>query len=118
VFTDAIVDGNVPGGIGHVDFCASSGVTCPGGQGQGLNSGGTASGTFRLDFGVAAALTQLVLDDFFVRYQGIAGSTLGTAGVGVEVSPVPIPAVGAALPLIVGFGGYMGWRKRRKQAAA
>jgi hypothetical protein len=111
-----------------VDFCASAGNnSCSGGSSNGIDpTDAPAMGTFSLIF--ATALSSISLDQAFVRYQGITGNGFnGASGIGtnsnvvinpVVINPVPLPAVGAAIPLILGFGGYAAWRKRRKQAAA
>jgi len=109
-----------------VDFCASAGSTCSGGSSNGISpTDPPASGTFSLTF--ASVLASISLDEAFVRYQGITGNGFnGASGIGTNsnvvinpvISTVPLPA---ALPLFVGGLGVMGlvgWRKRRKQAAA
>jgi hypothetical protein len=117
--------GNIPG-AGTLEFCAKAG-----GQANNCNNGddgvfpndAPATGTLVLDF-LEDANPTIELTNFFVRYQSVGangqGSATGTTlprGEPFGVNPVPIPGMAAALPLIVGLGGYMGWRKRRKQAA-
>jgi len=122
---DVEASGQIPTG-GSLEFCAKDAGpdnNCTAGQGGVLPASPPATGTLVLDF--AGSGTSIALTDFYVRYQsvGISGqlSDIGFTVPGGEpfsVNPVPLPAVGAALPLILGFGGYAAWRKRRKQAAA
>jgi hypothetical protein len=122
-FTTALIDVNAPGGIGNVDFCASTGPTCGGGASGGVAPGdGIVSGQFTLD--VEGPTTTLALSDFFVRYQAINGAGFndasgvgfpGPGGVPFGVTPVPGPAIGAGIPgLLAAFAGFVGWRRLRR----
>ncbi len=120
LYGKALMNVNVSGGIGLVDFCATAGPTCNGGASNGLVPGASALGTFSLDFaGSADASTAIALSDFFVRYQAIGGPGYdGASGVGVVT--VPGPVVGAGLPglLAAGFGLLgLNWHRRRRNGS-
>jgi len=121
-FPKAVMNVNVSGGVGTMDFCATAGPTCNGGGSNGLVNDATGTGTFTLDFdGTANSSTVITLDDFFIRYQAINGPGVsGGSGVGFgDVPPfgVPFSAVPEASTwamMILGFLGVGFMAMRRK----
>lgn len=119
---DTVGTGNAPN-IGSVDVCFKGGGgtnNCAGGGGDGVTLGDNTAGTLTLDFG--APISSLSLDDFFVRYQSIAGAggitsavgtgTLSSSGGSTSTStggtPVPEPSTMLLFGLAAGglvFGG-------------
>ena len=113
LFSDVIVGGAFPNGVGGVDVCLNNnGSSCQGGGGTGLNMGASGNGTFTLDFG-ATTPTNITLSDFFVRYQSLQVGT--GSGTGSQVPGVPEPATWAMM--LLGFGATgVAMRRRRKTA--
>lgn len=112
---------NVPQIGPLLDICfraGGGGSGCASGGGGGVEIGETyATGSFVLRF--VQATEALLLDNFFVRYQSIAGTDRGTSGVGVDDlqsdgngSVVPEPATWAML--VIGFGAVGAVRRRRR----
>jgi hypothetical protein len=108
---DMITTGNMPM-VGDMELCFkdAGGNNCAGGGSGGVTQGNSGNFTAKLNFNTV--LSQLVLTNFHVRYQSIAGSTLGTSGVGEEVVVVPVPA--AAWLMGSGLIGLAGLAKRKK----
>ena len=119
LFDLALMNVNVAGGIGQMEFCNSAGASCNGGSSDGINPGVTAAGTFTLDFANDATST-IILSDYFVRYQEINGpGVTGQSGVGFandfSINPViaPVPEASTWAMMILGFLGIgiMGYRR-------
>ena len=111
------------GGGNPFDVCfraGGGGNGCSSGGGGGVTIGAVyTGGSFVLQF--ANAVNSLQLDNFFVRYQSIAGGTGGDSGVGAAIpgnGAVPEPASWAML--IAGFGlvGAVARRRRGRVVAA
>ena len=116
---DTVGTGNVPN-FGTVEFCATT-VNCSGGGSAGVDINTTydmahSGGTVTLNF---AAPGDITLDDFFVRYQSIAGAGEVTSAIGREIPPppaVPEPATWALM--LAGFGAAgVAMRRSRRQGA-
>ena len=128
-FFDLKSSGSISGGV-QLDFCATAGANCAGGQANGLVPGETGTGTFYLDFeGTANALTTITLSNWTVRYQQIAcldvaicGNVNDGSGIGTSDGPVlnpltpAVPEASTWAMMILGFlgVGVMGMRQRRK----
>ena len=115
LFSDVIVGGAYPNGVGDVDVCLNNnGASCQGGGGTGVLTGASGNGTFTLDFG-ANAPTSITLSDFFTRYQSLQVGT--GSGTGSQVPGVPEPGTWAMM--LIGFGatGVAMRRRRRLQPA-
>ncbi len=131
VYNDPQIANGYPGFLpGTVEFCfGSSPGTCTGGGG--LDIGQSALGTFSLTF-ASSSLTSIDLQTAYMRFQSILPGTLcgqsatqECSGAGfnssvsitpLDVSPVPLPAVGTGLPGIIGgVAGLMYWFKKRRQ---
>lgn len=116
-------DATVPqfGGSNPFDVCfraGGGGTGCSGGGGGGVTLGNSiSSGSFVLTF--AEAVNSLKLNNFVVRYQSIAGSNLGSSGVGTASYFEPVPEPGTWMMMIAGFGlaGTVARRRRALQAA-
>ena len=116
LFSDVIVGGAFPNGVGDVDVCLNNnGESCQGGGGTGVLNGDSGNGTFTLDFG-ASAPTSITLSDFFVRYQSLQVGT--GSGTGSQVPGVPEPATWAMMLMGFGATGVAMRRRRRKLAFA
>lgn len=104
LFDLAVLGGNIPGLPYDAEACykGAGGDNCSGGGGDGVTLGGSAAGTFTLNF--AAATGDVTLENLFIRYQSINGPGLEDgSGVGVPTNGViPEPATWAMM--IVGFG--------------
>lgn len=77
---------------GNLDACFKAGGgenNCAGGGGGGVAIGDTGLFSIMLNFDLA--MTDLVLDNFFVRYQSVAGATSGP-GIIASGTPVPTPS--------------------------
>lgn len=85
-FNFSTLDSNFPNGIGRVDVCFKDANTgsCAGGGSGGVFDGESGAGTLSLDFG--GAIAGLTLDNFFVRYQSIAGIDGVTSASGRQTS--------------------------------
>lgn len=86
-----LASGNMPI-AGHMDVCLKAGggtANCAGGGGGGVTIGETGAFTVTLNYDLT--LSELVLDDFFVRYQSVVGAT-SAAGVVGSGSQIPIPS--------------------------
>ncbi len=112
--------GNVPEGVGNVDFCLSSNSNCSGGGGGGESiSASPATGAFSLSF--SSTTNSVTLSDAYVRYQAIDDAARGISngsGIGTAlISAIPEPAAWALM--ILGFGGVGAvLRARRKGVVA
>jgi len=109
---------SIPNGIGVVDVCfrTVANGNCNGGNG-GILLGQSASGFITLTF--ASSQGALDLDNFYVRYQSVAPSTISNSASGIPTgSAVPEPATWAMM--IVGFGltGTLARRARRTAVLA
>lgn len=86
-----VASGNMPI-AGDLDVCFKAGggtSNCAGGGGGGVAIGDSGSFSIMLNYDVA--LTSLVLDDFFVRYQSVVGAT-SAAGIIGSGTQVPVPS--------------------------
>ena len=90
LFTNTHIPAALPNGVGAVELCVNGGNTCQGGANGGVSKGLSGTGTFSLNF--TTAQSQIQFDQFFVRYQSIAGTRLGDSGTGTGTLYVP-PAV-------------------------
>ena len=124
--------GNEPVGIGNVDFCASTGPSCPGGASNGVDIGQSTSGLFSLNF--TSVLGSITLDAADMRWQEITGTfngqrlpesgagTNGSVCPGCTITPVnavPGPIAGAGIPgLLAACITLIGLAKRRRQRLA
>ncbi|NCJ05967.1 cistern family PEP-CTERM protein [Synechococcales cyanobacterium C] len=120
----AVVGGAFPNGFGSVDICFTSGPTCQGGGGGGVNFGQT--GNFSTSLTFSQSLSTLTLDNFGVRYQSIDGLIKGkkakdASGTGFGTphgtphDPVPEPA---SMLGLLAFGALGGGALKRKKAKA
>ena len=121
LFANALMNVNVSGGVGHIDFCATAGPTCNGGASNGVDPGATVTGTFSLDFADLPALTSISITDGFIRFQEITGPGYnGASGVGfgdLTVTTVAaVPEASTWAMMLLGFVGIgaLGMRQRRK----
>jgi len=127
---DNVRSGAISSGI-QVEFCGTTGNSCPGGQSDGLNPVGSPgpipseeTATFTLHF--ASPVATVALDNFVVRYQeitvaGFADSATGRPGgpfVNPTGVPVPGPLAGVGLPAMSLLGGFfLLWRRRKHKVA-
>lgn len=107
VFDTVSIGGNVPNGVGTVEFCFSD-VNCAGGGGGGVTKGNT--GTANASILLSGSVTSFVFDGLFVRYQSITGVPGLSSASGAAV---PEPGFYGALAL--GLSGLM-LALRRKRA--
>lgn len=99
VFDHVTLNGNMPVGVGQVEFCFSN-VNCAGGGGGGVTLGHSDS-AYASIFVAGTGVRQLQFDDAFVRYQSIAGAGRITSGVGAPVVPEPASYIVLGLGLAV-----------------
>lgn len=111
--------GAVPLGMSSADVCFKSGGgvgNCSNGGNGGASRGESDSGSFSLAF--FGSPGSLMLDDLFVRYEGINSAQLGmhnAMGVGSAmgvIAPLPEPTSWA---LMIGGFGMVGWMSRRRR---
>ena len=128
-FDFAVLNSSYPNGIGAVDVCfkAGSSASC-GGNGGGILTGDTGSGTLTLGF--SAPTDSVTLNDFLLRYQAIcgAGDVTSASGTGTITSrppsgssggnPVPEPGMLGLLGLGLFGIGLMRSRTRQRFAPA
>jgi hypothetical protein len=111
-FSNMMLDGSYPNGIGDVEVCLTGSKACQGGGGLGATHGNPASGLFLLGFGSAAP--SVTLSDFFVRYQSLSGLNRVTSASGQEVTTA-VPEPGTWLMMIFGLGAIgVAMRKRAR----
>lgn len=97
-----------------LEFCFTSGPSCPGGAGVGVGFGASDTGSATL-FIAGLNQTELTFDGLFVRYQSIAGEGItGTSGVGTAI---PEPGTYGLLSLALG-GLFMLHRRRQARRNA
>ncbi len=121
IFSRVSLNGNVPQIGPRLDVCfraGGGGGGCASGGGGGvlLGQASAPGGSFTLRF--AAAVTDLKMNNFFVRYQSIAGTNAGSSGVGVATYAdfaAPFPEPGIWVQMITGFG-LVGVAVRRRRA--
>ncbi len=126
--TPDVVGGNVLGaydtiyrydtfpGVGLVEFCVTGSLNC---GGVGLPSGagveqGTGETAYASLFFNGAGLTEITIDNAFVRYQNLTGVAGVFNGTGYPV-PEPAPYIVLTLGLFL-LGGSVATRRRRLQA--
>ena len=118
------VGGSTFGGNGSisngqtVEFCATSGNNCAGGQSSGVMFNNSTSGTFALNFSNAPG--DIVLSNLLTRYQAFNVNGVGS-GIGrptIVRSPVPEPGTWAMMLLGFGVVGYSMRRRKRPVLAA
>ena len=110
LFTNLILDGGYPNGVGAIGVCLQAGgASCQGGGNGGVDDGMSANGAFTLDFGSTTPGT-LSLSNFHDRYQSLSVGT--GSGTGGWVPGVPEPATWAMM--LLGFGG-IGFSMRRSR---
>jgi hypothetical protein len=115
VYNNSILNGSLPNGVGNVEVCFNAANNCNGGGNGGVMLGNSAGGNFSLTLGSVPAMGELTFDQFYVRYQSIAGTNLGTSGTGVQVNAVPEPATWGMM--LFGFG-LVGSTLRRRRTFA
>ena len=110
---DARRSGSISGGF-QVDFCATSGNTCSGGQNEGPRPTETQTGSFVLAFAGSDPGT-IILSQPVVRFQNTSpvGSDVG------QPSTVPgVPEPGTWAMMLLGFGAVGFAMRRRRQPRA
>lgn len=96
VFDQVTITGNMPNGIGQVEFCFSD-VNCSGGGRSGVRMG--QSGMVYAEIYLRGlGHTSFSFDDMYVRYQSISGR-----GAPSSASGSPVPEPGAYALLLVGL---------------
>ena len=102
-----------------VEFCLTANNNCAGGGGGGVVQGGSASGTFALNFTAQnPTLTSITLSNFIDRYQSL-NNTQGGSGVGLPSTPTsPVPEPSTWLSMIVGLSLTAAALRRRRRIAA
>lgn len=125
VFDKVVLGGSFPNQFGAVDVCVNggNGKNCQGGANGGVTTG---SSSFLLDLFFSGSVSQIVLDNFGVRYQSIDGKSVnGTkykdaSGTGVGVpGPGPDPTVPEPANLLlfgVGLTAIGATLRRRRRA--
>jgi MYXO-CTERM domain-containing protein len=123
-FNHTVLDSNYPNGIGNVDVCFKAGFSnsCAGNSG-GVTAGNTGAGSLTLGF--SEPVSELTLDNFFVRYQSISGAGNVTSASGTVTgsstsggTPVPVSEPGMALLFGLGLAVLAAARRRRRDASA
>lgn len=109
-FSNVILDGRYPNGIGDVEICLTGSNSCQGGGGLGATRGDPASGVFFLGFD--RSQRSVTLSDFFVRYQSLSGLNRVTSASGQEVTTA-VPEPGTWLMMIFGLGA-IGFAMRQR----
>lgn len=110
---DARRSGSISGGF-QVDFCATSGNNCAGGQNEGPRPGETQTGSFVLAFAGSDPGT-ITITNPLVRFQNTSpiGSDVG------QPSNVPgVPEPGTWAMMLLGFGAIGFAMRRRRQPRA
>jgi len=57
------------------------------------------------------------MDDFYVRYQSITGSSFGDSGSGNDIPPPVIPEPASWMMMLAGFGALGSVIRRRRSVA-
>ena len=109
-FSNVILDGRYPNGIGDVEICLTGSNSCQGGGRLGATRGDPASGVFLLGFD--RSQRSVTLSDFFVRYQSLSGLNRVTSASGQEVTTA-VPEPGTWLMMIFGLGA-IGFAMRQR----
>ncbi|MBX3636516.1 MAG: cistern family PEP-CTERM protein [Rubrivivax sp.] len=118
VFGNAVLNSNMPSGIGRVDLCATSGPSnCSGGGGGGLSEGQIDTFMLTLDF--SANVPPITFQNFVIRYQSVgvnsAGSIAFTGCVSGDPNcdPRQVPAPGSLALVGAALLGLYAVRRRR-----
>jgi len=106
-------NGNVPQ-LGTFEICLSD-VNCAGGASGGPTIGQHGTGTLTLNF--ADGTSSITMDDFYVRYQSITGSSFGDSGSGNDIPPPVIPEPASWMMMLAGFGALGSVIRRRRSVA-
>ena len=113
--TSTVFNGTSSGNIANgrsVELCFTAGPNCAGGASNGVDIGGSTSGTFTLNFtGNAGDIT---LSNLNTRILSIAGAGNVTSATGITTA---VPEPGTWALMLIGFGamGVSLRRSRRKQ---
>lgn len=113
VLSEAVLNGNFPGGVKTVNVCYTNGNTC-GGSKSGVKLGET--GEFYTTLTWGSMINSFTLSDFFARYQGLdyASTTRIEDESGIGVGTVPTPAL---IPSLLGMA-LAARRGRKGQSSA
>ena len=117
-FDSVTLAGNMPNGVGTVEFCFSNN-NCAGGASGGVLKGASATVSAELYF--TGSITKLTFDNFFVRYQSLDCATClpaitGGSASGTAVASV-VPEPGFYGALAVGLTGLVVAVRRKRNAA-